>query len=44
MEKVFKSLQMVIVIKDFMKMASLLASVNIIGQQEAISREILKKD
>ena len=44
MEKVFKNLQMVIVIKVFMKMENLLVMDSIIGQQEVFLREILKRD
>ena len=44
MEKVFKNLQTVIVIKVFMKMENLLVMDSIIGQQEVFLREILKRD
>lgn len=44
MEKVYKSLQTEISIKGFTQMGNLQDMDNIIGQMEAISREISKMD
>lgn len=44
MEKVYKNLEMVIRIKDFMRMENLVDMDNIFGQWEAFLKEILKMD
>lgn len=44
MEKVYKNLEMVIPIKDFMRMENLVDMDNIFGQWEVFLKEILKMD